>query len=84
MARQRKIIEELDGGGRKPTMEEVCAPIMLSFFEAACGTSPTAYFHHLLGAARLLEKHGPVECSEGILFGLFQTLRIQIVWQESS
>lgn len=79
LTRQRRIISELDKNSRKPTIEEICAPIILSFFEVACGNPHTATFNHLHGAARLLERHGPAACSEGILFSLFQTLRILMV-----
>jgi hypothetical protein len=79
LTRQRSKIKELDNNNRKPTVEEVCAPIILSFFEVACGNSHAAQFHHLQGAARLLERHGPDECSEGLLFSLFQTLRLLMV-----
>jgi hypothetical protein len=27
----------------------------------------------------MLEKHGPEKCSEGVLFAIFQTLRLQLV-----
>jgi hypothetical protein len=79
LTRQRSKIKELDDSNKKPTVEEICAPIILSFFEVASGNSHAAQFHHLQGAARLLERHGPTECSEGLLFGLFQTLRLLMV-----
>jgi hypothetical protein len=84
LTRQRRIISELDKNSRKPTIEEIYAPIILSFFEVACGDPHTATFNHLQGAARLLERYGPAACSEGILFSLFQTLRILMVWRYNS
>jgi hypothetical protein len=79
IAKQRKLLEELQHGQRAPTVEEICTPILLSFFEITCNTSPAGYFHHLMGAARLLEMRGPEECSSGILHQIFLTLRIQLV-----
>lgn len=81
IAKQRKLLEELQHEQRAPTVEEICTPILLSFFEITCNTSPTGYFHHLMGAARLLEMRGPEECSSGILHQIFLTLRIQLIHQ---
>jgi hypothetical protein len=79
LARQIQTLAIMQRERREPTIEEICAPLMLSFFEITCSTSPTAYFQHLMGAARMLEKHGPEKCSEGVLFAIFQTLRLQLV-----
>jgi hypothetical protein len=79
LARQIQTLAIMQREQREPTIEEICAPLMLSFFEITCSTSPTAYFQHLMGAARMLEKHGPEKCSEGVLFALYQTLRLQLV-----
>lgn len=79
IAKQRKLLEELQCEKRAPTVEEICTPILLSFFEITCNTSPTGYFQHLMGAARLLEMRGPEDCSSGILHQLFLTIRIQLV-----
>jgi hypothetical protein len=79
LARQIQTLAIMQRERREPTIEEICAPLMLSFFEITCSTSPTAYFQHLMGAARMLEKHGPEKCGEGVLFAIFQTLRLQLV-----
>jgi len=79
LARQIQTLAIMQREQREPTIEEICAPLMLSFFEITCSTSPKGYFQHLMGAARMLEKHGPEKCSEGVLFALFQTLRLQMV-----
>lgn len=77
--KQRKLLQELQRQKRVPTVEEICNPILLSFFEITCNTSATGYFQHLIGAARLLEMRGPEACSSGILQQVFLTLRIQLV-----
>lgn len=79
LKRQRAIISEFDSTSRKPTIDEICAPIILSFFEIACGSSYSAQFNHLQGAAELLARHSPSECREGVFSSLFQTLRILMV-----
>lgn len=79
IAQQRKLLEDLQREKRVPTVEEICTPILLSFFEITCNTSPTGYFQHLMGAARLLEMRGPEDCSSGILHQLFLTVRIQLI-----
>lgn len=79
LSSQRKELEVINQGKRKPTFEELCTPLMLSFCEISCCTSQTAYFHHLLGAAGLLSKHGPKNCTSGVLFEMFQVLRFQLV-----
>ena len=79
IAKQRKILEELQIEKRVPTIEELCTPILLSFFEITCNTSPTGYFQHIMGAASFLEMRGPEACSSGTLHQLFLTLRIQLV-----
>ena len=77
--KQRKLLQELQRQKRLPTVEEICNPILLSFFEITCNTSMTGYFQHLTGAARLLEMRGPKDCASGILHHLLITLRIQLV-----
>lgn len=76
---QRKSLQDIFNGKREPTIEELCIPLLMSFFEITCCTSQTAYFQHLCGAATLLEMYGPKKCSEGILFELFHALRLQFV-----
>ena len=80
LKRLRAVISEFENRSRKPTIEEICAPIVLSFFEIACGNSHCALFNHLQGAAKLLARHNPSECCvDATLRGLFQTLRILMV-----
>ena len=79
LSSQRKELEAIKKGKRKPIFEELCTPLMLSFCEISCCTSQTAYFHHLLGAAELLSKHGPKACTDGVLQEMFQVLRLQLV-----
>lgn len=76
---QRKYLCSIFNGTRKPTIEELCIPLLMSYFEIICCTSPTAYFQHLCGAGSLLGIYGPEKCSEGILFELFHALRLQLV-----
>jgi hypothetical protein len=76
---QRKTLQDIFNGKREPTIEELCVPLLLSFFEISCCTSQTAYFQHLCGAGTLIELYGPEKCSEGILFEIFHALRLQLV-----
>lgn len=76
---QRILIEKMTKAKREPTIEELSTPILLAFFESACRTSQTAYFQHIIGAAHLMKQYGPLKCSEGILFELYHTLRLQLV-----
>lgn len=78
LAHQRNVLEDIVQKKRTPTVEELCTPLLMSFFEISCCTSPTAYFQHLFGAGKLLEAYGPERCQEGILFELFHTLRLQL------
>jgi len=79
LSSQRKELEAITLGKRIPTFEELCTPIMLSFCEITCCTSQTAYSQHILGAAALLSKYGPVKCSGGIFLEMFQVIRFQLV-----
>src|ERR1700735_3045555 len=55
LERQRQQIENSSHQNTLPAAEEICMPIMLSFFEVICSTSPTAYFQHIAGATKFLE-----------------------------
>lgn len=79
LKRQQRQLQISTCQNTPPTVEEICMPLMLSFFEIICSTSPTAYFQHIMEAARLLEVRGPEACKSGILHQLFQTVRIQMV-----
>jgi len=79
LSSQRRELAVINQVKRKPTFEELCTPLMLSFCEISCCTSQTAYFHHLLGAAELLSRHDPGRCTKGILLEIFQVLRLQLV-----
>jgi hypothetical protein len=79
LSSQRKVLEDIVTKKRTPSIEELCTPLLMSFFEISCCTSRTAYFQHLFGAGKLLEAWGPERCQEGILFELFHTLRLQLV-----
>lgn len=80
LSSQRRVLEEIVKTKRTPTIQELCTPLLMSFFEISCCTSQTAYFQHLFGAGRLMEFYGPEKCTEGILFELFHSLRLQLVW----
>lgn len=83
LRKQRSQLAHFNLESRKPTLEEICMPIMLNFFELVCGTNLTAYFHHLLGAARLIELQGPAACAGKELHGIFKTVRSQMVRRQS-
>jgi hypothetical protein len=79
LERQRRQLQLSSYRGTPPTAEEICMPIMLSFFEVICRTSPKTYFQHIVGAAKLLDIRGPEACKSGIFHQLFQTVRVQMV-----
>jgi hypothetical protein len=79
LERQRRQLQLSSHRNTPPTVEEICMPIMLSFFEVICSTSPTAYFQHIIGAAKLLEGRGPEACKSGTFHQLFKTVRVQMV-----
>jgi len=79
LSSQRKTIEGIYKTKRVPSLEEICTPMLLAFFESACCTSQTAYFQHMIGAAHLLTAFGPERCGDRVLFELFHTMRLQLV-----
>jgi hypothetical protein len=84
LAGQRKAIERMFKAKREPSLEELCTPILLAFFESVHCTSQTAYFQHVMGAAHMLASFGPKRCSEGVLFELFSTMKLQLVSHHAS
>jgi len=76
---QRSELELMLEKRTLPDIEQLCTPILLSFFEIGCRTSQTAYSQHLMGAAKLLQAYGPERCQQTPMFELFQTLRLQLV-----
>jgi len=67
-----------------PTAEEICVPIMLSMFEFTSSRSPEAYCQHVLAAGRLMEMKGPESCQENIFRQLLNTVKTQMVYDDST
>jgi hypothetical protein len=61
------------------TDDVICATVMLTHFENLAGTSDGAWFHHVQGAAMMLETCGPEGCRDGFLHQLFRHLRLLTV-----
>jgi hypothetical protein len=79
LRKQRSQLEHFHPETRKPSLEEICMPIMLAMFEIVCGTGLTPYFQHVMGAARMLEIRGPAACGGKELQSIFRTVRAQMV-----
>jgi hypothetical protein len=79
LRKQRSQLEHFHPETRKPSLEEICMPIMLAMFEIVCGTGLAPYFQHVMGAARMLEIRGPAACGRKELQSIFRTVRTQMV-----
>jgi hypothetical protein len=79
LSRQRHQLALIQRKKLTPTIEDVCMPMCLSFFEVTCSTSPHAYFMHCIGASKMLELVGPKGCGSDAFYSLFQTVRAQMV-----
>ena len=62
-----------------PSRDLISASLMLAFYECACGSSPTAWIHHLLGAEALILMLDPEKCQTGYELNLFRSLRYAAV-----
>ena len=62
-----------------PSRDLIGASLMLAFYECTCGTSPTAWVHHVLGAEALLVMLGPERCQTGWDFEMLRVLRYSAV-----
>ena len=62
-----------------PSRDLIGASLMLAFYECTCGTSPTAWIHHVFGAEALLVMLGPERCQTGWEFALLRVLRYAAV-----
>lgn len=79
LSKQRNQLEVLRTGKEKmPSLEDICMPIMLTFFEVICGSNAAGYLHHVMGSARMLELRGPEACAGMELHMMFQTVRAQL------
>jgi hypothetical protein len=79
LRKQRSQLQHFHPENRKPSMEEICLPIMLNLFEIICGTNLKPYFQHVMGAARMIEIRGPTACGSKELRMIFGTVRSQMV-----
>ena len=78
----QKQLQILSNHKKKPSIEEICMAIMLSFFEIISSTTHTAYFQHIMGAMKLLEMVGPEGCREATIGRLYQVVKAQMVCYE--
>ncbi|MCJ1395549.1 hypothetical protein MMC18_008435 [Xylographa bjoerkii] len=80
--RQRKRI--VDSSKREqsmiPTVEDISMALLSAYFEVFFSTNSEAYFHHQIGASKLLEARGPEACQTGVLHELFQTVRFHMIF----
>jgi hypothetical protein len=77
---QRRQLEALARNpGQKPTLEQICMPLMLGYFEVICASEHTAFFNHWKAAVNLLEMAGPKAFQEDTLHRVFQIGRLQMV-----
>lgn len=77
--KQRNQLEHFHPEMRRPTLEGICLPILLTIFEIMCGTDLTGYSQHVMGAAKMLETWGPEACRQKESQLIFQTVRTQMV-----
>ena len=64
---------------QKPTVEQICMPIILGYFEVLCASENTAFINHWKAAMNLLEMAGPEAFQEDGLHRIFQIGRLQMV-----
>jgi hypothetical protein len=77
---QRRQLEALARNPeQKPTLEQICMPIMLGYFEVTCASETTAFANHWKGAMNLLEMAGPEAFQEDAMHRIFQIGRLQMV-----
>lgn len=78
--RALRLFQDALAKQEKQKMEHiVCAAVMMLHFETWGNTAPKAWLNHLRGALSLLEQAGPAACRTGVLHGIFQHLKMQVV-----
>jgi hypothetical protein len=64
---------------QKPTVAQICMPILLGYFEITRAIEHTAFINHWKAAMNLLEMAGPEAFQEDTLHRIFQIGRLQMV-----
>lgn len=78
---QRRQLEALARNpGQKPTLEQICMPVLLGYFEVTIASEHTAFINHWKAAMNLLEMAGPEAFQEDTLHRLFQIGRLQMMY----
>ncbi|MCJ1402858.1 hypothetical protein MMC11_006079 [Xylographa trunciseda] len=78
--RKRLIDNSKQEQSIRPTVEDISMALLSAYFEVFFSTTSEAYFHHQIGASKLLEARGPVACQTGVLHELFQTVRFHMIF----
>lgn len=65
---------------RPPDPEDICAPLMLMYYELIRPTATGGWTKHLIGASRLMELAGPEKYQTGAPHMLFKALRLLAVF----
>ncbi|KIM98237.1 hypothetical protein OIDMADRAFT_31062 [Oidiodendron maius Zn] len=60
----------------RPTPEDICAPLLLMYYELIHPTTTGGWMKHLVGASKLVELIGPENCQTGLCHSLFRALRL--------
>ncbi|KAK9240075.1 hypothetical protein V1525DRAFT_266269 [Lipomyces kononenkoae] len=63
---------------------EVCATMLLSFYETIRSTSSDAWMYHMRASSRLVELGGPEGYRTGLAHELFRALRLYMVYVSTS
>jgi len=58
---------------------KICGTMLLSFFEMTCGTTSTAWKHHICASARFIELRGAETFKSSLPHELFRAVRLAMV-----
>ena len=58
---------------------KICGTLFLSFFEMTCGTTSTAWKHHIFASARLIELRGVETFQDNLPHELLRAVRLSMV-----
>jgi hypothetical protein len=67
----------------QPASEDVCAPLMLMYYELIRPTATGGWMKHLVAASKLMELTGPENCQTGASHLLFKAVRLLMVFFHS-
>lgn len=63
----------------RPTSEDICASLLLMYYELIHPTTTGGWMKHLAGASKMVELIGPENCQTGLCHLLFRALRLLMV-----